>query len=148
MKKIRLDQVLVDRALYPSREQAQRAVMAGEVRIGAQVAQKPSVLIDPDALIATARSPRFVGRGGLKLEGALDFFEIDVREQIAVDIGASTGGFTDCLLQRGVRKVYAIDVGRGQLAWKIRNDPRVPVFEKKNPRTITTSLIGEVANIC
>ena len=78
MKKIRLDQVLVDRALYPSREQAQRAVMAGEVRIGEQVAQKPSVLIDPDALIATAGSPRFVGRGGVKLEGALDFFEIDV----------------------------------------------------------------------
>src|SRR4029077_6636193 len=108
MKKIRLDQVLVDRALYPSREQAQRAVMAGEVRIGEQVAQKPSVLIDPDALIATAGSPRFVGRGGLKLEGALDSFEIDVRDQIAVDIGASTGGFTDCLLQRGARKVYAI----------------------------------------
>lgn len=148
MKKERLDKILVDRALYPSREQAQRAVMAGEVRIGEQVAQKPSVLIDPNALIATAGRPRFVGRGGLKLEGALDFFEIDVRDQIGVDIGASTGGFTDCLLQRGVRKVYAIDVGHGQLAWKIRNDPRVTVFEKTNARTMTPSLIGELANIC
>ena len=148
MKKERLDKILVDRALYPSREQAQRAVMAGQVRIGEQVAQKPSVLIDPNALIATAGSPRFVGRGGLKLEGALDFFEIDVRDQIAVDIGASTGGFTDCLLQRGVRKVYAIDVGHGQLAWKIRKDQRVTVFEKTNARTMTPSLIGDVANIC
>ena len=147
MKKMRLDQVLVERALYPSREQAQRAVMAGEVRIGEQVAQKPSLLIDPNALIATAAVPRFVGRGGLKLEGALDFLGIDVRDQIAVDIGASTGGFTDCLLQRGARKVYAIDVGHGQLAWKIRNDPRVTVFEKTNARTISPSLIGELAAI-
>jgi 23S rRNA (cytidine1920-2'-O)/16S rRNA (cytidine1409-2'-O)-methyltransferase len=148
MKKMRLDQVLVDRALYPSREQAQRAVMAGEVRIGEQVARKPSLLIEPDAVIATAEAPRFVGRGGLKLEGALDFFEIDVRDQIAVDIGASTGGFTDCLLQRGARKVYAIDVGHGQLAWKIRRDPRVSVFEKTNARIMTPSLIGELGNIC
>src|SRR5213082_3754207 len=148
MKKIRLDQALVERAFYPSREQAQRAVMAGEVRIGEQVAQKPSILVDPNAMIATAAAPRFVGRGGLKLEGALDFFGIDVRDKIAVDIGASTGGFTDCLLQRGARKVYAIDVGHGQLAWKIRNDPRVTVFEKTNARTISPSLIDEVANIC
>ena len=148
MKKIRLDQVLVDRALYPSREQAQRAVMAGEVRIGEQVAQKPSVLIDPDALIATAESPRFVGRGGLKLEGALDFFDIDVRDQIAVDIGASTGGFTDCLLQRGARKVYAIDVGHGQLAWKIRNDPRVVVREKLNARFLGRADVPEPIDLC
>ncbi|PYK71961.1 MAG: TlyA family rRNA (cytidine-2'-O)-methyltransferase [Verrucomicrobia bacterium] len=148
MKKIRLDQVLVERALYPSREQAQRAVMAGEVRIGEQVAQKPSLLVDPKAMIATAVAPRFVGRGGLKLEGALDFFGIDVRNQIAMDIGASTGGFTDCLLQRGARKVNAIDVGHGQLAWKIRNDPRVTVFEKTNARTISPSLIGETVAIC
>jgi 23S rRNA (cytidine1920-2'-O)/16S rRNA (cytidine1409-2'-O)-methyltransferase len=148
MKKIRLDQVLVERALYPSREQAQRAVMAGQVRIGVHVAQKPSLLVDPNAMIATVAAPRFVGRGGLKLEGALDFFGIDVRNQVAVDIGASTGGFTDCLLQRGAGKVYAIDVGHGQLAWKIRNDPRVIVFEKTNARTISLSLIGENAAIC
>src|SRR5213078_1277479 len=148
MKKIRLDQVLVDRALYPSREQAQRAVMAGEVRIGEQVAQKPSVLVDPDALIATAGSPRFVGRGGVKLEGALDFFEIDVRDQIAVDIGASTGGFTDCLLQHGARKVYAIDVGHGQLAWKTRSDPRVVVREKLNARFLTRADVTEPLDLC
>src|SRR5438046_8082746 len=133
MKKVRLDQVLVERALYPSREQAQRAVMAGEVRVGERVAQKPSLLVDPKATIATAAAPRFVGRGGLKLEGALDFFEIDVRDQIAADIGASTGGFTDCLLQRGARKVYAIDGGHGQLGWKIRHDPRGTAFAKPNP---------------
>jgi 23S rRNA (cytidine1920-2'-O)/16S rRNA (cytidine1409-2'-O)-methyltransferase len=148
VKKLRLDQVLVQRALYPSREQAQRAVMAGEVRVGEQIAQKPSLLVDANAMIATAATPRFVGRGGFKLEGALDFFEIDVRDQIAVDIGASTGGFTDCLLQRGARKVYAIDVGHGQLAWKIRNDPRVTVFEKTNARTMSPALIGEPVNIC
>jgi 23S rRNA (cytidine1920-2'-O)/16S rRNA (cytidine1409-2'-O)-methyltransferase len=148
MKKIRLDQVLVQRALYPSREQAQRAVMAGEVRIDEQIAQKPSLLVDPNVTIATSVAPRFVGRGGLKLEGALDSFGIDVRDQIAVDIGASTGGFTDCLLQRGALKVYAIDVGHGQLAWKIRKDPRVTVFEKTNARTISPSLIGETADIC
>ena len=148
MRKIRLDQVLVERALYPSREQAQRAVMAGEVRIGEQVAQKPSVLIDPDARIATTASPRFVGRGGLKLEGALDFFEIAVRDQIAVDIGASTGGFSDCLLQRGARKVYAIDVGHGQLAWKIRNEPRVVVMEKLNARFLSREHIPEFVDLC
>ncbi len=148
MKKIRLDQALVERAFYQSREQAQRAIMAGQVRIGEQVAQKPSILVGPEVMIATAAAPRFVGRGGLKLEGALDFFGIDVSDQIAVDIGASTGGFTDCLLQRGARKVYAIDVGHGQLAWKIRNDPRVTVFEKTNARAISPSLISEAANIC
>jgi 23S rRNA (cytidine1920-2'-O)/16S rRNA (cytidine1409-2'-O)-methyltransferase len=148
MKKLRLDQVLVQRAFYASREQAQRAVMAGEVRIGEQVAQKPSLLVEPDVSIFTAAAPRFVGRGGLKLEGALDQFAIDVRNWIAVDIGASTGGFTDCLLQRGARKVYAIDVGHGQLAWKIRSDPRVTVLEKTNARTISPSLIREGANIC
>src|SRR5438045_6302807 len=148
MKKIRLDQALVERAFYPSREQAQRAIMAGQVRVGEQVAQKPSILVDPNTMIATAPALLFVGRGGLKLEGALDFFVIDVRDQIAVDIGASTGGFTDCLLQRGARKVYAIDVGHGQLAWKIRNDPRVTVLEKTNARTISPSIVGEAANIC
>lgn len=148
MKKMRLDQALVERALYPSREQAQRAVMAGEVRIGTEIAQKPSQLIDPNAAITAGGTPRFVGRGGLKLEGALEFFRIDVRDQIVVDVGASTGGFTDCLLQRGARRVYAIDVGHGQLAWKIRNDPRVVIFEKTNARTISPSLIGESAQLC
>lgn len=147
-KKVRLDKILVDREFCASREQAQRAVMAGEVRIGEHVANKPSVLIAGDAAITMAEPPRFVGRGGLKLEGALDFFKIDPRGKIAVDIGASTGGFTDCLLQRGAHKVYAIDVGHGQLVWKIRNDPRVIVFEKTNARTLPPDLIGEAADIC
>jgi 23S rRNA (cytidine1920-2'-O)/16S rRNA (cytidine1409-2'-O)-methyltransferase len=148
MTKARLDKVLVDRSFYASREQAQRAIMAGEVKIGDRVASKPSLLIDSDALIATAQAPRFVGRGGLKLEGALGHFRIDVSDIVAIDIGASTGGFTDCLLQRGARKVYAIDVGRGQLAWKIRSDPRVTVLEKTNARTLAPELIGEPASLC
>src|SRR5437870_3472735 len=148
MKKIRLDQALVERAFYQSREQAQRAIMAGHVRIGEQVAQKPSILVAPNAMIATAAAPRFVGRGGLKLEGALDFFGIDVRDKIAVDIGASTGGFTDCLLQRGARKVYAIDVGHGQLAWKIRSDPRVIVREKLNARFLSRADVPDPIDLC
>ncbi|MEY2493472.1 MAG: rRNA (cytidine1920-2-O)/16S rRNA (cytidine1409-2-O)-methyltransferase [Verrucomicrobiota bacterium] len=148
MKKTRLDKVLVDRAIYPSRERAQRAVMAGEVKIGEQVADKPSLLVDPDVSIATAEAPRFVGRGGLKLEGALDFFGIQVRDTIALDIGASTGGFTDCLLQRGAAKVYAIDVGYGQLAWKIRTDPRVIVLEKTNARNLSSAMISQPVDLC
>ena len=148
MKKERLDRVLVDRAIYPTREQAQRAVMAGQVRVGGQVAEKASLLVDPNTVIATASPPRYVGRGGLKLEGALDSFHLDVRDWIAIDIGASTGGFTDCLLQHGARKVYAIDVGHGQLAWRIRNDQRVEVLEKTNARNLSPILIPERADIC
>ena len=148
MKKIRLDLALVEREFYSSREQAQRAIMAGEVRIGEQIANKPSLLVAPDAQISTLAPPRFVGRGGLKLEGALDHFNLDVRDKIAADIGASTGGFTDCLLQRGARRVYAIDVGRGQLAWKIRSDPRVVVLEKVNARTLSPALIAEAIDLC
>ena len=148
MKKERLDRVLVDRAIYPTREQARRAVMAGQVRVGGQVAEKASLLVDPNTVIATASPPRYVGRGGLKLEGALDSFHLDARDWIAIDIGASTGGFTDCLLQHGARKVYAIDVGHGQLAWKIRNDQRVEVLEKTNARNLSPILVRERADIC
>jgi len=148
MKKTRLDRVLVDRAIYPTREQAQRAVMAGQVRVGGQVADKASLLVDPNTVIATASPPRYVGRGGLKLEGALDSFHLDVRDWTAIDIGASTGGFTDCLLQHGARKVYAIDVGYGQLAWRIRKDQRVEVLEKTNARNLSPISIRERADIC
>ena len=147
-KKTRLDLVLVEQGLFASREQAQRAVMAGEVKLGDRVLTKSSILIDPADELTVAAARKFVGRGGLKLEGALDHFHIDPTGKIALDIGASTGGFTDCILQRGAAKVYAIDVGHGQLAWKIRKDQRVTVFEKTNARTITPSIIGEVANIC
>jgi len=148
MKKARLDRVLVDRAIYPTREQAQRAIMAGQVRISGHVIDKASVLVDPNTVIATVPAPRYVGRGGLKLEGALDCFHLDVRDWIAIDIGASTGGFTDCLLQHGARKVYAIDVGHGQLAWRIRNDQRVEVLEKTNARNLSSISVRERANIC
>ena len=147
-KKSRLDNLLVTRGLFPSREQAQRAIMAGEVKVGTRVAAKSSELLANDATVAIAAAPRYVGRGGLKLEGALDFFHVDVRGEIALDIGASTGGFTDCLLQRGAAKVYAVDVGHDQLAWKIRRDPRVVVLEKVNARALSREQILEVVDLC
>ncbi|MEY2547177.1 MAG: rRNA (cytidine1920-2-O)/16S rRNA (cytidine1409-2-O)-methyltransferase [Verrucomicrobiota bacterium] len=143
MKKTRLDNLLVTRGHFPSREQAQRAIMAGEVKIGTRVAAKSSELLGEDAELSIKEAPRFVGRGGLKLEGALDFFHLDLAGKICVDIGASTGGFTDCLLQRGAKKVYAIDVGHDQLAWKIRNDPRVAVLEKVNARSLGREHVPE-----
>ncbi|HEY9508550.1 MAG TPA: TlyA family RNA methyltransferase [Verrucomicrobiae bacterium] len=133
----RLDQALVDRGLCESREKAKRAVMAGTVRINGQPARKPSDSVKPHDELAVDAPERFVSRGGHKLEHGLTHFQIDVSNQIAIDLGASTGGFTDCLLQHGAAKVYAVDVGQGQLAWKLRNDPRVVVMEKTNARQIT-----------
>ena len=147
-KKARADQMLVERGFFESRERAQRAIMAGEVRVGEQVVQKPAAMIDIDAPIAIAEAQQFVGRGALKLAGALDHFKIDARDKTALDIGASTGGFTDCLLQRGVVKVFAVDVGRGQLAWKIRNDPRVIVMEKLNARFLSREHIPQDVDLC
>jgi 23S rRNA (cytidine1920-2'-O)/16S rRNA (cytidine1409-2'-O)-methyltransferase len=140
-KKSRLDQVLVTRGFFESREQAQRAIMAGEIRLGTRVAAKPSELVEAEADVSVNASPKYVGRGGLKLEGALDHFGIGVDGKTVLDIGASTGGFTDCLLQRGAAKVYAVDVGHNQLAWKIRNDPRVVVLEKVNARSLSRDQI-------
>jgi 23S rRNA (cytidine1920-2'-O)/16S rRNA (cytidine1409-2'-O)-methyltransferase len=145
---MRLDQFLVEREFYASREQAQRAIMAGEVRVGEQIAIKASQMVASDTNIITKAPPRFASRGGLKLEGALDYFPTDVHDKVAADIGASTGGFTDCLLQRGAKRVYAIDVGHGQLAWKIRRDPRVIVLEKVNARTLSPALIPETLDLC
>jgi len=147
-KKARLDVLLVDRGFFPSREQAQRAIMAGEVRVGEAVIDKASVKVAPDASVAVEKGPRYVGRGGIKLEGALRHFGISVAGITALDIGASTGGFTDCLLQQGAKKVYAIDVGHGQLAWKIRNDPRVVVREKLNARFLSRVDVPEQADLC
>lgn len=148
IKKERLDVVLVERGLFASREQAQRAVMAGQVKLGDRVLTKSSILVGAADAITVVESPRFVGRGALKLEGALDDFHLDVAGRLAVDIGASTGGFTDCLLQRGAAKVYAIDVGHGQLAWKIRSDPRVIVREKLNARHTLRSEVTEPIDLC
>jgi 23S rRNA (cytidine1920-2'-O)/16S rRNA (cytidine1409-2'-O)-methyltransferase len=147
-KKTRLDVALVEQGLFPSREQAQRAVMAGQVKLGDQVLSKSSFLVAPDAELSVIASPKYVGRGGLKLEGALDHFGINPGGTTALDIGASTGGFTDCLLQRGATKVYAIDVGHAQLAWKIRNDARVVVREHLNARHLTRADIPEPIDIC
>lgn len=142
-KKTRLDNLLVARGLFPSREQAQRAIMAGEVKVGTRVAAKASEMLGEDAELSIKEAPRFVGRGGLKLEGALDHFHVDAANNVCLDIGASTGGFTDCLLQRGATKVYAVDVGHDQLAWKIRNDPRVIVHEKVNARSLGREHVPE-----
>lgn len=143
MKRARLDHLLVERGFFPSREQAQRAIMAGEVKIGTRIAAKSSELLGADVELSIKEARRFVGRGGLKLEGALDHFHVDLAEKVCLDIGASTGGFTDCLLQRGAKKVYAIDVGRDQLAWKIRKDPRVIVAEKVNARSLGREHVPE-----
>ena len=116
-KKARVDQTLVARGFFESRERAQRAIMAGEVRVGDRVFRKAAELIEVDAPILVVQPPQFASRGALKLGGALDSFGVDVQGKTALDIGASTGGFTDCLLQRGAAKVFALDVGHGQLAW-------------------------------
>src|SRR5689334_20704781 len=121
----RLDQALVERGLCESREKAKRAIMAGQVRVNEQTARKPSDSVRPEDQVTLEAGEKFVSRGGAKLEHALEHFHIDVAGQTAIDLGASTGGFTDCLLQHGAAKVYAVDVGQGQLAWKLRRDRRV-----------------------
>lgn len=133
----RLDQVLVERGLCESREKAKRAIMAGLVNVNRQPAKKPSDAVRPDDEIVLVAGEKFVSRGGFKLEHALNELNLDVAGVVAIDIGASTGGFTDCLLQRGAAKVYSVDVGRGQLAWKLRTDPRVVSMERTNARELT-----------
>ena len=137
MSRHRLDEALVERGLCESREKARRAVMAGEVTINLQPARKPGQSVQERDELALTAPEKFVSRGGFKLEHALSFFKLDVTGQTAADLGASTGGFTDCLLQQGAAKVYAVDVGQGQLAWKLRQDPRVVVMEKTNARNLT-----------
>jgi 23S rRNA (cytidine1920-2'-O)/16S rRNA (cytidine1409-2'-O)-methyltransferase len=131
---IRLDQALVERGLCESRERAKRAILAGQVRINAQTAHKASDDIKPEDKISLDAPEKFVSRGGHKLEHALKHFQLNVAGTIAIDLGASTGGFTDCLLQNGAAKIFAVDVGQGQLAWKLRKDKRVVVMEKTNAR--------------
>jgi 23S rRNA (cytidine1920-2'-O)/16S rRNA (cytidine1409-2'-O)-methyltransferase len=147
-RKLRLDQLLVGRGLFASREQARRAILAGEVSIATRVAAKPSELLDAQTAIAVKPTRKYVGRGALKLQSALDYFCIDLQGKTALDIGASTGGFTDCMLQRGAEKVYAVDVGYGQLDWKLRNDRRVIVLEKINARFLTREHVPELIDIC
>src|SRR5215203_770000 len=146
-KRARVDTVLVSQGHFGSREQAQRAVMAGLVKLGDQVVNKSSVLVTTDASLSVAAPPKYVGRGGLKLEGALDQFGLDPAGWTALDIGASTGGFTDCLLQRGAARVYAIDVGYGQLAWKLQTDDRVVVLDRTNVRYLAQLPGSELADV-
>jgi 23S rRNA (cytidine1920-2'-O)/16S rRNA (cytidine1409-2'-O)-methyltransferase len=147
MKKDRIDTLLVTRGLCDSREQAKRLVLAGEVRSGDRIIDKPSTKLAEDAPLEVKEKLRYVGRGGLKLEGALDAFQINPDGWVCIDVGASTGGFTDCLLQRGAVRVHAVDVGTNQLVWKLRSDPRVVVKEKFNARYMVPADIGEMCRL-
>ncbi len=147
-KALRLDVALVERGFFPSRQQAQAAIMAGEVQIDGRPASKASDSVKEENQLFVAARERYVGRGGTKLEGALNHFAIECAGVTALDIGASTGGFTDCLLQRGARKVFAVDVGHGQLAWKIRDDARVVTLEKCNARHLSRAEIPEPVGLC
>ncbi len=141
MTSLRADAALVELGLFPSREKAKSAILAGEVRVGDALVIKPGHPL-PKGEVRLAEKLRYVSRGGTKLAGALDAFGMDVTGVEAVDVGASTGGFTDCLLQRGARAVTAIDVGYGQLAWSLRTDPRVRVFERTNIRDADPAVVG------
>jgi 23S rRNA (cytidine1920-2'-O)/16S rRNA (cytidine1409-2'-O)-methyltransferase len=145
MKK-RLDVLMVERGLFESRERAQRAIMAGLVRVDGQPADKPGSRVAEDAPLEVKAGERYVGRGGLKMEGALESFALQPVGWVCLDVGASTGGFTDCLLQHGAARVYAVDVGHSQLDWKIRNDPRVVALEKVNCRYLSESEVGELVD--
>ena len=136
MPKVRLDVLLVERGLAESRAKAQAMIMAGQVRINGQTALKPATAVQADSVLTVDSGPRFVSRGGEKLDAALEAFAIDANGFVCADVGASTGGFTDCLLQRGASKVYTIDVGKGILHWKLRSDPRVVVMEETNARFV------------
>ncbi len=140
----RLDVLLVERGLAETRERAQAVVLAGRVRVDGRVVDKPGTLVAEDARVEVAGPPHpYVSRGGLKLEAALRRFQVDVRGAVVLDLGAGTGGFTDCVLQHGARKVYAVDVGRGQLHPKLRADPRVVVLERTHARELGPHLVGE-----
>lgn len=147
MPKQRLDLLLVSRQLAESRELAQRLIIAGEVSVGGHPSTKPGLKVDENALIVVKNKPRYVSRGGLKMEGALNSFPVTAENKVCLDIGASTGGFTDCLLQHGAIKVHAIDVGTNQLVWKLRQDPRVMVKEKFNARYMKLEDIGEQVDL-
>jgi len=147
-EKLRIDRLLVERGLASSRERAQRLVMAGDVLVGERPVTKPGTEVPADASVRLrGEEAPFVSRGGEKLAGALDAFGVDVGGETALDVGASTGGFTDCLLQRGARRVIAVDVGYGQLAWRLRQDARVVVLERTNARALAPELLPETPGL-
>jgi 23S rRNA (cytidine1920-2'-O)/16S rRNA (cytidine1409-2'-O)-methyltransferase len=145
--KERLDVLLVERGLAATREKARALILAGNVLVDGQRADKPGHTFPAACPIELVKGLPYVSRGGKKLEAALDAFHIEVRDRTCLDIGASTGGFTDCLLQRGARRVYAVDVGAGQLDWRLRNDPRVAVREGINARYLNLEHIGELVDL-
>lgn len=145
--KARIDQLLVDRNLAESREKAQALILAGEVFINGQKADKPGRTVATDAAVEVTGRLRYVSRGGLKLEAALREFAIDPTGKICIDIGTSTGGFTDCLLQHGAFRVHAVDTGAGQIDWKLRSDSRVILHENTNARYLEPAAIGELAQL-
>ena len=143
MAKKRADLLLAERGLAETRQKAQALIMAGQVYSGERRCDKPGLTLEEDAPLEVRGGLRYVSRGGLKLEKAMRCFPIDLKDKVAADIGASTGGFTDCMLQNGAKKVYAVDVGYGQLAWSIRNDPRVVCLERTNARYLTAEQVPE-----
>jgi 23S rRNA (cytidine1920-2'-O)/16S rRNA (cytidine1409-2'-O)-methyltransferase len=134
--KVRLDSLLAERGLFESRSRAAAAVMAGEVQVASRLASKPSQLVDPGVDLVVAEAPAYVSRGGVKLANALDALELPVEGRSCLDVGASTGGFTDCLLQRAAARVVALDVAYGELDYRLRNDARVTVIERTNARSV------------
>jgi 23S rRNA (cytidine1920-2'-O)/16S rRNA (cytidine1409-2'-O)-methyltransferase len=145
--KIRLDKLLVERGLTPSRERAQALILAGKVLVDEQKVDKAGASIDSDATLRLLGDDlRYVSRGGLKLEKAIEHWHIDLQDRICLDVGASTGGFTDCMLQHGAAKVIAVDTGHGQMDFRLRGDPRVRMLEKTNARYLTREAIGEAVN--
>lgn len=146
--KIRLDELLMQKGLFESRAKAQASIIAGLILIDNQKMEKPGVKVEDTAVVRVLGDAcPYVSRGGLKLEKALDDFKVDAAGLTAADIGAGTGGFTDCLLKRGAKKVFAIDVGYGQIDWKLRNDPRVVVIERKNARELTLDELKEKVDL-
>jgi 23S rRNA (cytidine1920-2'-O)/16S rRNA (cytidine1409-2'-O)-methyltransferase len=145
--KRRLDSLLADRGLYESRSRAAAAVIAGDVRVAGRPARKPGELVAEDTDLAVAEAPPFVSRGGVKLANALDAFGLDVAGRRALDVGASTGGFSDCLLQRGAASVIALDVAYGELHWRLRNDPRVTVLERLNARSLSCDQLAHAPDL-
>lgn len=145
--KVRLDVMLAERGLAESREKAQALILAGEVLVDGVPARKPGQAVSPEAQLTVRERPAHVSRGGLKLEEAIRHFEVQVAGRVCLDIGASTGGFTDCLLQHGAARVYAVDVGSGQLDWKLRTDPRVILRERLNARYLRREDIGEKVDL-
>lgn len=147
MAKIRIDTLLVNKGLTPSREKARALILAGEVRVNGNLVDKAGTNVDEDDQVEVkTNSLKYVSRGGLKLEGAINDFNLDFSGQTVLDVGASTGGYTDCALQHGAAKVFALDVGYGQLDWSLRNDPRVVVIERTNVRYFTPQELGELVD--